>query len=260
MGGVPRAPSDAPCLVDPCRRAVSSLPPCAPSSPPSCSRPPPSSARRYGWRRARARAAAMFRARSRTRTSCTRTGFRPRSLGGRRLDLTASRCRRSAGRMSDPEKKEEEPPGPQAEPREPPPHVKGEATPGTSRIRASRGRRLGVRVRRGLLVLAVPVAAWVAWFHPEWVVRASVAPFHPKLAWFYPEWITSPVIAEQLHLRPDWVTEGGTLDWAKLFPVVAVVVPAWLLLLLWRLPKWQVEGAAKVGAVDAKARADLGTR
>src|SRR5262249_23557108 len=34
-------------------------------------------------------------------------------------------------------------------------------------------------------------------------------------------------------------------------------VPAWLLLLLWRLPKWQVEAAAKAGAVDAKARAEL---
>jgi uncharacterized protein YjbI with pentapeptide repeats len=90
-----------------------------------------------------------------------------------------------------------------------------------------------VRFGRGLLVLAVPIIAWIASFHPEWI-----APIAKRV-------------------RPDWVTEAGALDWAKLFPIVAAVVPAWLLLLLWRLPKWQVEGAAKVGGFDAKARADL---
>src|SRR5262249_41901713 len=93
--------------------------------------------------------------------------------------------------MSDPKEKEE-PPGPQRQPRQPPPDVKAEPTAGTSRIRASRGLRVGVRgVGRGLLVLAVPIAAWSAWFHPAWI-----AP-----------------IAERL--RPEWVTEGGALDWGE---------------------------------------------
>lgn len=67
------------------------------------------------------------------------------------------------------------------------------------------------------------MAAWVVWFHPEWMT-----PFPER-----------------------------SLDWAKLLPAVAIIVPVWLLLLLWRLPKWQVESARKAGAVDPKDRGDL---
>lgn len=90
-------------------------------------------------------------------------------------------------------------------------------------IRASRGLRVGAPVWRGLLVLAVPMAAWMAWFHPEWVTG-----------------------------DPE-----RSLDWAKLLPLVAIVVPAWLLLLLWRLPKWQVVGLEKAKPFDPKDRGAL---
>src|SRR5262245_30136476 len=76
---------------------------------------------------------------------------------------------------------------------------------------------------RGLLIFAVPIAAWAIWFHPTWTPA--------NLRW--------------------------SEDWTKHLPAVAIVVPGWLLLLLWRLPKWQVEAADRARTIDARGRADL---
>jgi uncharacterized protein YjbI with pentapeptide repeats len=76
---------------------------------------------------------------------------------------------------------------------------------------------------RGLLIFAVPLAAWVVWFHPTWTSAS--------LTW--------------------------SEDWTKHLSAVAIVVPGWLLLLLWRLPKWQVEAADPGRSINPKDRADL---
>jgi uncharacterized protein YjbI with pentapeptide repeats len=82
--------------------------------------------------------------------------------------------------------------------------------------------RLAIRAWRTLLVLSLPVGGWILWFsHPAKSVVGKI--------WRDP----------------------------NLFPTAALVVAAWLLLLIWRLPKWQVAAAEKRGSLGSKDAADL---
>ena len=78
-----------------------------------------------------------------------------------------------------------------------------------------------VRMWRSFLVLSVPIAGWSLWFHP------------------------------------GSVGHGSPLNWKGLFPAAVLAVPAWLLCLLWRIPKWQVTAAEKRGTIEPRDAADL---
>lgn len=99
----------------------------------------------------------------------------------------------------------------------------------------------------------------------QWVGHGVLVGFVPFMAaLFWLAWVRSTQVAPELAGSPILIAPPGALYAGRAessvratFALFGPIVVAWLGLLLWRVPKWQVALAEKRGAVEPNGRAEL---